>query len=136
MKMWTCRFCSKLFRKGKNSNGFYCSNRCQADEKVKFIVDKYLNDSCFENFYDKSEQPRNAIRMHFIKVSGCKCSSCGWDKKYKDNIYPVLEIDHADGDWKNCDPSNVRVLCPNCHSLTDTYKNRNKGRGREYRRQQ
>ena len=32
-----------------------------------------------------------------------------------------LEIDHIDGDRKNCLPSNLRFLCPNCHSQTETY---------------
>lgn len=37
----------------------------------------------------------------------------------------VLEIDHIDGDKKNNNRTNLRVLCPNCHAQTKTWKGRN-----------
>lgn len=36
----------------------------------------------------------------------------------------VLELDHIDGDCLNNRLENLRWLCPNCHSQTDTYKNK------------
>ena len=41
-----------------------------------------------------------------------------------------LEIEHIDGDANNTSPDNVTLLCPNCHSLTSTYRGANRGRGR------
>jgi hypothetical protein len=38
----------------------------------------------------------------------------------------VLHIDHIDGDWSNCKRDNLRFLCPNCHSQTETYSGKNK----------
>lgn len=29
-----------------------------------------------------------------------------------------LDIDHIDGNWRNCNLENLRFLCPNCHSQT------------------
>ena len=37
----------------------------------------------------------------------------------------VLELDHIDGDSKNCEITNLRFLCPNCHSQTLTNKGKN-----------
>ena len=37
----------------------------------------------------------------------------------------VLELDHIDGNSKNNNLSNLRLLCPNCHSQTDTFRGRN-----------
>ncbi|MCX5013731.1 HNH endonuclease [Streptomyces sp. NBC_00555] len=43
--------------------------------------------------------------------------------------YPLpLEVDHIDGDWRNNLPENLRLLCPNCHSTTDSYRGRGKVR--------
>ncbi len=44
-----------------------------------------------------------------------------------------VEIEHIDGDWTNNLPSNLTLLCPNCHSLTPTYRALNRGRGRDWR---
>lgn len=39
-----------------------------------------------------------------------------------------VEVDHIDGDpWNNL-LDNLRLLCPNCHALTKTYRGRNIGR--------
>jgi hypothetical protein len=39
-----------------------------------------------------------------------------------------LQLDHIDGDRTNNRLTNLRLLCPNCHALTDTYCGRNIGR--------
>ena len=48
------------------------------------------------------------------------------------NISP-LEIEHIDGNYLNNLESNLILLCPNCHSLTATYKGANKN-GRKSRK--
>lgn len=55
------------------------------------------------------------------------CACCGntgtWQGK------PLnLDIDHIDGDYHNNEPDNLRYLCPNCHSQTDNFAGRSKGR--------
>ena len=37
----------------------------------------------------------------------------------------TLEMDHIDGNNRNNDISNVRFLCPNCHSQTKNWRGRN-----------
>lgn len=61
------------------------------------------------------------------KILPYKCRWCGisdW------NGQPlVLHLDHIDGNRNNQSLGNLRLLCPNCHSQTETYTGRNtKGR--------
>jgi 5-methylcytosine-specific restriction endonuclease McrA len=58
-----------------------------------------------------------------------KCSKCGWCEVNPSTGKCPLESHHIDGDASNCDLQNLKILCPNCHSLTSTYKALNKGNG-------
>lgn len=52
------------------------------------------------------------------------CVLCGIKDEW--NGLPLsLHLDHIDGDHKNNNPNNLRMLCPNCHTQTDTYGYRN-----------
>ncbi|MFH8500108.1 HNH endonuclease [Streptomyces coeruleorubidus] len=59
-----------------------------------------------------------------------RCALCGLEAVWLGVTLP-LEVDHIDGDWRNNRVENVRFLCPNCHSTTDSYRGRGKGRARE-----
>ena len=60
---------------------------------------------------------------------------CGWGEEnpYTHNI--PLEVHHKDGNYQNNNEDNLQVLCPNCHSLTDTYKGLNRDSRRDGRNQ-
>lgn len=52
-----------------------------------------------------------------------KCSCC---KLTEWNGQPIpIELDHIDGNKHNHQQDNLRLLCPNCHAQTDTYKGKN-----------
>jgi len=48
-----------------------------------------------------------------------KCDLCQLDEWMGQKI--TLQVDHQDGDCLNNSPTNVRFLCPNCHSQTDNH---------------
>ncbi|MEU6666235.1 HNH endonuclease [Streptomyces sp. NPDC046727] len=58
-----------------------------------------------------------------------RCALCGIEPVWLGERLP-LEVDHVDGNWRNNRVENLRFLCPNCHSTTDTYRGRGKGRAR------
>ncbi len=73
-----------------------------------------------------------ALRNYLIRTRGHMCQICfnhEWMGKYT-----PLEVDHISGDWRDGREENLRLLCPNCHAQTDTYKNKNNGNGRPNRR--
>ena len=132
--MSACKYCGKEVAQKKNCFGFYCSNACQAKFKSHQVFKTFLADQSPATLFDKGGQVRRGIRKWLIASAGEKCELCGWDKKRPGCDISPLEIDHVDGDWTNCNLTNLRVLCPNCHSLTATYKGANRGKGREKRR--
>lgn len=58
-----------------------------------------------------------------------ECEQCGWSKTTPDGYLP-LELDHVNGDNTDNRLGNLRVLCPNCHSLQPTHRGRNQKRAR------
>ena len=54
------------------------------------------------------------------------CEHCGLDTWRGERL--PLALDHVNGDTRDNRIENLRVLCPNCHSLTDTWCGRKNGR--------
>lgn len=62
-------------------------------------------------------------RLFIANLKPQYCEECGWAKKTKDGYLP-LELDHINGDRYDNRLKNLRILCPNCHSLTQNHRGR------------
>jgi hypothetical protein len=115
--MKSCKHCGKDI---PNRN-VYCDNRCQKDYEVDLKIKAWHSG---ENFLRGDGLTIPVwIRKFLIKESNNQCSICGWSEINPFTQTTPLEIDHIDGDSKNNQKINLRVLCPNCHSLQNTFKN-------------
>lgn len=112
-----CKNCDKEFVfMPSQQSGKYCSNKCQLDYQYKTITKPRIENG-------KVHHPCTLRRYLTESNGGYKCNICNLSNWNGKDI--ALHIDHIDGNSDNNFPSNLRFLCPNCHSQTETYCGRN-----------
>ena len=128
IKTVNCLYCNKQFTikvsaagNGYSTSGKFCNRKCCGLYTAQHIT---------INKVKKGEiASSTTLRKALIHLYGNKCGECGslplWNGKPL-----VLQLHHKDGDACNNVITNLQLLCPNCHSQTNTYcgKNINKKR--------
>lgn len=104
------------------TTNIYCNSSCQFNYNQKIIIKRIEDgDTTLSN---------KQYKKYLIEKHGNKCMECGWDKVHPLTGKVPIELEHIDGNSENNHLNNLKLLCPNCHSLTPTYKGLNKGNGR------
>jgi hypothetical protein len=107
-----------------NVRSKYCSQTCHARTITAYMINDWLNGT-IKGWTGKTRAISTFVRVYLKDVRGSACDSCGWDKHHPSDGKSLTEVDHIDGDAENCSPNNLRILCPNCHSMTPTFRARN-----------
>jgi hypothetical protein len=110
----------------------YCTNKCQVDYQYKQFIKSWLAGRVtgLQGHGVVSRHVKHYLREKF----GNKCCVCSWAQVNNSTGQVTLVADHMDGNWRNNIERNLRLICPNCDSLTSTYAGLNRGKGRDNRR--
>ena len=97
--------------------------------------DKISTQEILEGKHPQYQTYKLKIRLITEGIKEDKCERCGWHEKLEDSEFTPCELHHIDGNPENHVLSNLIMLCPNCHSLTESYRFRrgktNEQRGRK-----
>ena len=119
-----CLFCGKEYEYNPYYyKGKYCSNQCQGYHKSALAVE--ANKTLI---VEGKVTNRPTIYQVLESLFGPACQECGITEH---NEKPIkCQVDHINGDSTNNKLDNLRLLCPNCHSQTQTFAGRNKGKNK------
>jgi hypothetical protein len=121
VKKFNCLNCDKEKKWCYSSTNKYCSHSCQKDYEYKNRILEWKTTGKIGN---------KPLKRYLYETNN-SCWICGITEW---NGMPItLELEHKDGNYLNNRESNVCLICPNCHSQTETYKGKNKGSGRHLR---
>ena len=104
-------------------NKSFCTTECQNNYSHAAYIERWLKGE--ENGCSGTNGTSTHIKRYVLDKQSNKCLKCGTNNSWQGEAL-TLELDHINGDSKCNKESNLRCLCPNCHSQTDTYRARNK----------
>jgi Zn finger protein HypA/HybF involved in hydrogenase expression len=126
MKQRNTEGLKRAYKEGRKENHFTDEHRAITIKKRKDNVIKDL-------FTEANAKYRS---NHYLKkmikdfeLLPWKCSCCNIENWQEKDI--TLELDHIDGSAHNCKLENLRLLCPNCHSQTDTFRGKGINTGKK-----
>lgn len=123
MRIYNCLHCGNENKFGHSKINKFCNNQCQGSYK-------WIHETVPRIEAGTTAGPAT-LKKYLAEKRGENCEECGQGSNWN-NKPLVLQLDHIDGNSDNNLPSNLRLLCPNCHTQTDTFGA--KGQGVRYQR--
>lgn len=115
------KFCT--YKKYATKYGCYYTNQSGKGLTKSKISGKIPLNEILEGKHPQYQTNKLRIRLLTEEIFKPICANCGLEKWLNQEI--PLELDHIDGISNNHKIENLRLLCPNCHALTETYRGKN-----------
>jgi hypothetical protein len=132
-KKHICLNCGVEINSYRYSKNKYCSFKCQQEFQKKQKIDEWKKNP----FLFKNCGGYEFIRNYLFLKNDSRCEKCGWSEENHYTHKIPLQVHHVNGDCTDNREENLQLLCPNCHSLTETFGSSNKNSKRykykEYR---
>jgi len=126
MKQRNTEGLKRAYKEGRKKNHFTDEHRA--------ITIKNRKDTVIKDLFTEANAKYRS--NHYLKkivrdfnLLPWKCSCCSIENWQNKDI--TLELDHIDGSSYNCKLENLRLLCPNCHSQTDTFRGKGINTGKK-----
>lgn len=130
---YTCVQCGVEKRGSRHSSKLlFCSQLCQHTHARVEYIERWLRGE--ETGHTPTFNVTLPVRKWLFEEASGRCTKCGWSEVNPTTGKIPLQVNHIDGDHKNCRRSNLELICPNCHSLTPNFGALNKGKGRKERK--
>lgn len=123
----TCLYCGKIIKYNK-----FCNTECKVNYNKSQFIKKWLNGEVLGCNRDGSL--KKYIRDYLLEHTQYKCQNCGFNTPNPFTGNSILQVHHINGDCYDTTLSNLLVLCPNCHALTENFGSRNSNSTRVDRR--
>lgn len=127
-KKWRGACLNDCGRRVTKFNAKFCSLKCDQEHRFALRLKVFL-----AGRYPPVMSNAQFLHRVLRHLLGERCSRCGWAERNPVTGTIPIEVEHIDGNWENNKPGNLTLLCPNCHSLTPTFRSLNRGNGRAWR---